>query len=67
MLAELVKALDGRPVDLVISDMAPNISGVGLVDQARAMHLAELALEFALQHLKPGGISGQSISGRGLR
>lgn len=55
VLAELVKALDGRPVDLVISDMAPNISGVGLVDQARAMHLAELALEFALQHLKPGG------------
>jgi 23S rRNA (uridine2552-2'-O)-methyltransferase len=55
VLAELVKALDGRPVDLVISDMAPNISGVGLVDQARAMHLAELALEFALLHLKPGG------------
>ncbi len=55
VLAGLVKALDGRPVDLVISDMAPNISGVGLVDQARAMHLAELALEFALQHLKPGG------------
>jgi 23S rRNA (uridine2552-2'-O)-methyltransferase len=55
VLAELVKVLDGRPVDLVISDMAPNLSGVGLVDQARAMHLAELALEFALQHLKPGG------------
>jgi 23S rRNA (uridine2552-2'-O)-methyltransferase len=55
VLAELVQALDGRPVDLVISDMAPNLSGVGLVDQARAMHLAELALEFALQHLKPGG------------
>jgi 23S rRNA (uridine2552-2'-O)-methyltransferase len=55
VLAELVKALDNRSVDLVISDMAPNLSGVGLVDQARAMHLAELALEFALQHLKPGG------------
>lgn len=55
VLADLVKALDGRPVDLVISDMAPNLSGVGLVDQARAMHLTELALEFALQHLKPGG------------
>lgn len=55
VLADLVKTLDGRPVDLVISDMAPNLSGVGLVDQARAMHLAELALEFALQHLKPGG------------
>jgi len=55
VLAELVKTLDDRPVDLVISDMAPNLSGVGLVDQARVMHLAELALEFALQHLKPGG------------
>jgi len=55
VLAELVNALDGRAVDLVISDMAPNLSGVGLVDQARAMHLAELALEFALLHLKPGG------------
>ena len=55
VLAELVKALDGRPVDLVISDMAPNISGIGIADQARAMHLAELALEFAVQHLKPGG------------
>ena len=55
VLAELVKTLDDRPVDIVISDMAPNLSGVGLVDQARVMHLAELALEFALQHLKPGG------------
>lgn len=55
VLAELVRALDGRPVDLVISDMAPNISGIALADQARAMHLAELALEFAVQHLKPGG------------
>lgn len=55
VLAGLVKALDGRPVDLVISDMAPNISGIALADQARAMHLAELALEFAVQHLKPGG------------
>lgn len=55
VLAGLVKALDGRPVDLVISDMAPNISGIALADQARAMHLAELALDFAVQHLKPGG------------
>ncbi|MDO8412641.1 MAG: RlmE family RNA methyltransferase, partial [Gallionellaceae bacterium] len=39
---------------LVISDMAPNISGIGIADQARAMHLAELALEFALRHLAPG-------------
>lgn len=55
VLAELVKTLAGRAVDLVISDMAPNISGIDLSDQARAMHLAELALEFAVEHLKPGG------------
>ena len=42
-------------MDLVVSDMAPNISGVGLVDQARSLHLAELALEFARDRLKPGG------------
>ncbi len=54
-LAELEKALLGRPVDLVISDMAPNISGVGVADQARSMHLVELALAFSRQHLKPGG------------
>ncbi len=48
-------ALAGRKVDLVLSDMSPNISGVSVSDQARAMHLAELALEFSAQHLKPGG------------
>jgi len=47
--------LQGKPVDLVISDMAPNICGVASADQARAMHLAELAMEFALEHMKPGG------------
>jgi 23S rRNA (uridine2552-2'-O)-methyltransferase len=54
-LATLDEAVAGRPVDLVISDIAPNISGIGTVDQARSMHLAELALEFAVQHLKPSG------------
>jgi 23S rRNA (uridine2552-2'-O)-methyltransferase len=54
-LAQLDAALHGRPVDLVISDMAPNISGIGVADQARSMHLAELALEFSRQRLKPGG------------
>ena len=39
----------------MVSDMAPNISGIGMVDQARASHLAELALEFAVKSLKPGG------------
>jgi len=46
VLARLEKMLGDQPVDLVISDMAPNMSGVALVDQARAMHLAELSLEF---------------------
>ena len=54
-LASLEAALRGRPVDLVLSDMAPNISGVASVDQARGMQLAELALEFAARRLKPGG------------
>ncbi|MEJ2575394.1 MAG: 23S rRNA (uridine(2552)-2'-O)-methyltransferase RlmE [Gammaproteobacteria bacterium] len=48
-------ALDGRPVDLVISDMAPNVSGVNAVDQPRAMYLCELALAFAREVLRPGG------------
>jgi 23S rRNA (uridine2552-2'-O)-methyltransferase len=39
----------------VLSDMAPNLSGVGLADAARMQHLADLALEFAAAHLKPGG------------
>jgi len=51
----LLAALDGRLVDLVMSDMAPNISGVKAVDQPRAMYLAELALDFAQEVLKPGG------------
>ena len=55
VLAELESRLDGRQVDLVISDMAPNISGISSMDQARAAHLVELALEFASQWLKPGG------------
>ena len=51
----LEQELAGRPIDLVLSDMSPNISGIALSDQARAMHLAELALEFAVKNLKPGG------------
>ncbi len=47
--------LNGRAVDLVLSDMAPNMSGVQVTDQARVMYLAELTLEFAAAHLKPGG------------
>jgi len=55
ILAQLMEVLDGRPVDLVLSDMAPNMSGNRIVDQARGMHLAELALETAREILKPGG------------
>ena len=55
VLAALERQLGGQPVDLVLSDMAPNKSGMDVVDQPRAMHLAELALDFADRHLKPGG------------
>ena len=51
----LVQRLQGKPVDLVISDMAPNMTGVASVDQARSMNLAELALEFSDKSLKLGG------------
>ena len=51
----LERALEGRKVDLVLSDMAPNLSGVSATDQARALELAELALDFAAKHLKPQG------------
>ena len=54
-LLELTKALNGRQVDLVLSDMAPNMSGIAPSDQARGMHLAELTLDFCAAHLKPGG------------
>jgi 23S rRNA (uridine2552-2'-O)-methyltransferase len=55
VLARLEDLLNGQSVDLVLSDMAPNMSGVDAVDLPRAMHLAELAMEFADRHLKPGG------------
>jgi 23S rRNA (uridine2552-2'-O)-methyltransferase len=55
VLSRLEQALQGMPVDLVLSDMAPNLSGVASVDQARGMLLAELALEFAGQWLKRDG------------
>jgi 23S rRNA (uridine2552-2'-O)-methyltransferase len=55
VLAEVEKYLESRPVDLVLSDMAPNMSGVASVDQARSIGLAELALDFAVNHLKPQG------------
>lgn len=54
-LAALQALLGQDRADLVLSDMAPNMSGVDQVDQARAMHLAELARDFAQDWLKPGG------------
>jgi 23S rRNA (uridine2552-2'-O)-methyltransferase len=55
VLEQLEHKLDGKLVDLVIADMAPNISGISSVDQANAAYLTELALEFSLKWLKPGG------------
>ena len=52
---QLVAALGGQPVDVVVSDMAPNLSGIGTVDAARVSHLVELAVDFCIQHLKPDG------------
>jgi 23S rRNA (uridine2552-2'-O)-methyltransferase len=54
-VAAFEKKLSGRPVDLVLSDIAPNMCGIASADQARAMHLCELALDFAQRHLAPGG------------
>ena len=55
VLSQLEAMLDGKKLDLVLSDMAPNMSGVALADQIRSMDLAELALDFSKQWLKPGG------------
>lgn len=55
LLAHLEALLDGSRADLVISDMAPNISGISVTDQARMANLVELALDFAGKWLKPGG------------
>ena len=54
-LEALEGALGNSQADLVLSDMAPNLSGIASVDQARALELAELAQDFALKHLKPQG------------
>ncbi len=53
--AALIKLLDSRAVDVVMSDMAPNMSGTRSVDQAKSMYLIELTLDFARKNLKPGG------------
>lgn len=55
VLRELEAIVAGRPVDVVVSDMAPNLSGIESSDSARIAHLVELAVEFAQRHLKPDG------------
>jgi len=55
VLDQLNELVGGRPVDVVVSDMAPNLSGIESSDAARVEHLIELAIDFASQHLKPDG------------
>ena len=55
VLEQLQEAVQGRPLDVVISDMAPNLSGIGSMDAARIAHLIELAVDFSVNHLKPDG------------
>jgi 23S rRNA (uridine2552-2'-O)-methyltransferase len=55
VLEQVLQCLGADRVDLVLSDMAPNMAGIDAVDQPRSMHLAELALEFADRVLAPGG------------
>jgi 23S rRNA (uridine2552-2'-O)-methyltransferase len=56
VLAQVLEALGGNKPDLVLCDIAPNISGIESADQARSMHLVELALDMVRQSLKPGGV-----------
>jgi 23S rRNA (uridine2552-2'-O)-methyltransferase len=55
VMAQLATALGGRQADLVVSDMAPNLSGIESADAARIAHLIELAMEFSSRHMKPQG------------
>ncbi|XYJ09001.1 RlmE family RNA methyltransferase [Telluria sp. B2] len=55
VLDQLAVVLEGRRADLVLSDMAPNLSGIPTADAARMEHLIDLAIEFSQMHLKPGG------------
>lgn len=55
VLAKLEVILAGRKVDLVLSDMAPNLSGIAIADAARVEHIIDLAIEFARAHMKPSG------------
>jgi len=66
VLARLEELLQGRQADVVVSDMAPNLSGVSSVDAARVEELIELAIDFCQQHLKPAGtLVAKVFHGRG--
>jgi 23S rRNA (uridine2552-2'-O)-methyltransferase len=56
VVAQLEAVLAGRPVDVVVSDMAPNLSGIESADAARIAHLVELAVDFCTRQLKPDGV-----------
>jgi 23S rRNA (uridine2552-2'-O)-methyltransferase len=56
VLAQLVSHMGGRNADVIVSDMAPNLSGIASADAARVSHLVELAVEFAIQHLEREGV-----------
>ena len=56
VLEQLEQALQGQKADVVVSDMAPNLSGISATDAARIEHLVELAVDFACQHMKPEGV-----------
>lgn len=55
VLVQLERILAGRKVDLVLSDMAPNLSGIAVADAARVEHIIDLAIEFTRAHMKPSG------------
>ncbi len=66
VLQQLEQVLAGRKVDLVLSDMAPNLSGIAVADAARVEHIIDLAVEFAHAHLKPsGGLVVKCFNGAG--
>jgi 23S rRNA (uridine2552-2'-O)-methyltransferase len=63
---QILQAIDDNPVDVVISDMAPNLSGIATADQAASIYLIELALEMAQQVLKPkGSFIAKAFQGEG--
>lgn len=67
MFQQILAKLDGRQPDLIISDIAPNISGVAVADQAASMYRVELTLDMVRQVLKPGGNYAVKVFGAKAR